>query len=140
VCAGEILEHVTDMAGVVVEACRVLRPGGTLVVDTIAATRLANLLAIEVAERVPGTAPPGIHDPSLFVDRRALVAVCAANGVALRLRGLRPHWRELAGWAAGRRAKVTMVPVWTTAVLFQGWGIKAQLPAPGARPPAGAAA
>ena len=38
VVAGEVLEHVPDLAAVVGEACRVLRPGGTLVVDTIAAT------------------------------------------------------------------------------------------------------
>ncbi|MCU4183195.1 bifunctional 2-polyprenyl-6-hydroxyphenol methylase/3-demethylubiquinol 3-O-methyltransferase UbiG [Acidiferrimicrobium sp. IK] len=124
VCAGEILEHVTDPAAVVAEACRLLRPGGRLVVDTIAATRLATLVAVEIAERVPGAAPAGIHDPALFVDRDALVRACAAHGVELRLRGLRPRWRELAGWAAGRRPAVTMVPVWTTAVLFQGWGTK----------------
>ncbi len=125
VCAGEILEHVTDAAAVAAEACRLLRPGGTLVVDTIAATRLATLVAVELGERVPGAAPAGIHDPGLFVDRRALVDTCAAHGVDLRLRGLRPKWRELVGWMAGRRPTVTMVPVWTTAVLFQGWGTKA---------------
>jgi 2-polyprenyl-6-hydroxyphenyl methylase/3-demethylubiquinone-9 3-methyltransferase len=124
VCAGEILEHVADTAAVIAEACRVLRPGGTLVVDTIAATRLATLVAVELAERVPGAAPAGIHDPALFVDRQALVESCAAHGVALRLRGLRPRWWELVTWAAGRRAEVTMVPVWTTSVLFQGWGTK----------------
>lgn len=124
VCAGEILEHVRDPAAVVAEACRLLAPGGTLVVDTIADTRLARLVAVEVAERVPGTAPPGIHDPSLFVDRRALVATAERHGVTLRLRGLRPNWLELAAWAAGRRPTVTMVPSWTTAVLFQGWGVK----------------
>ena len=34
--AGEILEHVPDLRAAVAEACRVLRPGGTLVLDTIA--------------------------------------------------------------------------------------------------------
>jgi len=124
VCAGEILEHVSDCSAVVAEACRVLSPGGTLVVDTIASTRLANLIAVELAERIPGAAPPGIHDPALFVDRKALVAACAANGVPLTLRGLRPRWSELVGWAARRRDSVTMVPLWTTSVLFQGWGVK----------------
>ena len=35
VVAGEVLEHVTDLDGVVAEACRVLKPGGTFVCDTI---------------------------------------------------------------------------------------------------------
>ena len=40
VCAGEILEHVADSDLVIEEACRVLRPGGLLVIDTIARTLL----------------------------------------------------------------------------------------------------
>jgi 2-polyprenyl-6-hydroxyphenyl methylase/3-demethylubiquinone-9 3-methyltransferase len=39
VVAGEILEHVRDLPAVVAELCRVLRPEGTIVVDTINATR-----------------------------------------------------------------------------------------------------
>ena len=70
VTAGEILEHVADVPLVIAEACRVLRPGGLLVIDTIASTRLARVIAVGVAERIPGGAPRGIHDPALFVDRR----------------------------------------------------------------------
>ena len=124
VSAGEILEHVSDTALVVSEACHVLRPGGLLVIDTIASTRIANLVAVEVAERLPGAAPAGIHDPALFVDRRALIASCADHGVKLELRGLRPKLTDLAGWAARRRDTVSLVPVRTTAILFQAWGVK----------------
>ena len=49
-----------------------LRPGGTLVLDTIAATRCAELVTVTMGERIPGGAPPGIHDPALFVDRDVL--------------------------------------------------------------------
>lgn len=124
VCAGEILEHVADLAGTVAEACRVLRPGGTLVIDTIAATRLAALIVVTLAERIPGAAPPGLHDPALFVDRDALVAECARHRVGLQLQGLRPSCTAAMAWRAGRRPAGRMVPTWSTAVLFQGHGVK----------------
>ena len=122
VVAGEILEHVPDLAAAAREACRLLRPGGLLVIDTIARTALARLLAITVAERVPGGPPPGIHDPALLVDRAALVRECARHGVQLRLRGIRPSVRDVARLLAGRTDTVALVPVPTTAVLFQAIG------------------
>jgi len=122
VAAGEILEHVPDLAATVGEACRLLRPGGLLVIDTLAATALARLVAVTLAERLPGGPPPGIHDPALFVDRAALVRECAEHGVDLRLRGIRPSMRDLLRWLRTRRGAVRMVPAPTTAVLFQAVG------------------
>jgi 2-polyprenyl-6-hydroxyphenyl methylase/3-demethylubiquinone-9 3-methyltransferase len=124
VSAGEILEHVTDPSTVVDQACRVLRPGGLLVLDTINATRLARFVAVTVAERVPGLAPAGIHDPQLFVPPALVVAAAARHGVALRVRGIRPAASGLLRWLATRRGSVRMVPVRSTAVLYQAWGIK----------------
>jgi 2-polyprenyl-6-hydroxyphenyl methylase/3-demethylubiquinone-9 3-methyltransferase len=125
VAAGEIFEHVPDLVSAVREACRLLRPGGLLVVDTIAATALGRFLAVTLAERVPGAAPPGIHDPALFVDRAVLVRECARHGVALRLRGIRPSLGGLVRWLLGRADVVAMVPAPTTAVLFQAVGRRA---------------
>jgi 2-polyprenyl-6-hydroxyphenyl methylase/3-demethylubiquinone-9 3-methyltransferase len=105
----------------VAEACRLLRPGGLLVIDTLAATALGRFVAVTLAERVRG-APKGIHDPGLFVDRDRLRRGCARHGVELTLRGIRPSVRDLAGWMAGRRDGVRMVPVPTSAVLFQAVG------------------
>lgn len=122
VAAGEILEHVTDLPAAVGEACRLLRPGGLLVVDTIAATALARVVAVRLAERVPGGPPPGIHDPALLVDRARLVRECARHGVGLELRGIRPSVVDLVAALAGRSTAVRMVPVPTTAVLFQAVG------------------
>jgi 2-polyprenyl-6-hydroxyphenyl methylase/3-demethylubiquinone-9 3-methyltransferase len=124
VCAGEILEHVPDLAAVVAEVCRVLRPGGTLVLDTLADTALSRFVAVTLAERVPGV-PKGIHDPALFVNRRRLVAECARHGVPLRLRGIRPAVPSLARWLVnGHKGEVPIVSSRSTAILFQGHGLK----------------
>lgn len=124
VVAGEILEHVPDLRRALAEACRLLRPGGLLVLDTLAATALSRGLAIHVAERIPGLAPRGVHDPALLVDRTTLTTECARHGVPLTLRGIRPSLAGLLAWTARRTEVVRMVPVPTTAVLFQGYGRK----------------
>lgn len=124
VCAGEILEHVTEPSTVVEEACRLLRVGGTLVLDTINATARARFVAVTVAERFPGLAPRGIHDPALFVPPRVLVEACARSGVTLNIRGIRPAATDLARWLVKRRGAVRMVPSRSASMLYQGWGIK----------------
>lgn len=125
VVAGEVLEHVPDPAAVVAEAGRVLRPGGTLVLDTIAATALARLVAVTIGERIPGGAPPGIHDARLFVDRAELVAAAAGCGIPLHLHGLRPSVRGYLRWLLRLRDDVPMRRTRSTAVLFAGAGRKA---------------
>jgi 2-polyprenyl-6-hydroxyphenyl methylase/3-demethylubiquinone-9 3-methyltransferase len=124
VVAGEILEHVDDDVAVLAECARLLRPGGTLVLDAIAATRLARVIAVGIAERIPGGPPPGIHDPALFVDRARLLAAADRLGLDLRLVGLRPSVRDVVAWRLGRRAGVRLKPLGTTAVLFAGYGRK----------------
>ncbi|AWZ06492.1 MULTISPECIES: bifunctional 2-polyprenyl-6-hydroxyphenol methylase/3-demethylubiquinol 3-O-methyltransferase UbiG [unclassified Streptomyces] len=127
VTAGQCLEHVPDPYGVVAELCRVLRPGGTLVVDTIADTRIARLVSITLAENLPlpGRPARGTHDHRLFVNRERLVKAARAHGVELELHGLRPSFRDGIGYLARRREGVRMVPVRSTGVLFLGAGTKA---------------
>jgi 2-polyprenyl-6-hydroxyphenyl methylase / 3-demethylubiquinone-9 3-methyltransferase len=126
VVAGEMLEHVTDRPAVVAELCRVLAPGGTLVVDALADTMLAKFVTVTLAERIPGGPPPGLHDPALYVSRGALIAECAEHGVGLRLRGLRPSLVAWVGWLLRRREAGRMVGTRSTAVLFSGTGVKAR--------------
>jgi 2-polyprenyl-6-hydroxyphenyl methylase / 3-demethylubiquinone-9 3-methyltransferase len=123
VSAGEILEHVTDLPAVVAEACRILRPGGLLVVDTVNNTALSRFVVVAAAERLR-RAPCGLHDSNLFVDPDVLVGECARHGVALTTRGLRPAIGPMLRWLGTNRGEVAMVPTWSRAVLYQGRGTK----------------
>src|SRR3954447_17855550 len=124
VLAGEVLEHVADDDQVIAECARLLKPGGTLVIDAIARTRLADLLAVRIGERLPGGPPPGIHDPALFVDRARLLAAADRAGLDLRLVGIRPSVRDLVGWLRGRRQVGRMRPLRLPPVLFAGYGTR----------------
>ncbi len=130
VVCGEILEHVEDDVAVLAECARLLRPGGTLVIDAIADSRWAGPVAIGIAERIPGGPPPGIHDAALFVDRRRLLAAAERLGLELRLVGLRPSVRDLVAWKRGRRPLVRMVPMRWSGILFAGYGRKRPHTAP----------
>ncbi|MFI5932503.1 methyltransferase domain-containing protein [Actinoplanes sp. NPDC051494] len=124
VAAGEILEHVRDLPGTVAELCRVLRPGGLLVLDTINATWLGRFVSITVGERF-AAAPVGIHDPALFVDPGDLTTCCSAHGVRLKVRGVRPSVPGLVRWLFLRvPAHGRMIPTRSTQVLYQGIGRK----------------
>src|SRR5215212_6307687 len=122
VVAGEILEHVQDDVAVLAECARLLRPGGTLVLDAIADTWIAPLVSIGIFERIPWGAPPGIHDPALFVDRKGLLAAADRLGLELELVGLRMSVRDLVAFLRRRRAGVRMLPTFSTAILFAGYG------------------
>jgi 2-polyprenyl-6-hydroxyphenyl methylase/3-demethylubiquinone-9 3-methyltransferase len=128
VVAGELLEHVTDRPAAVSELARVLRPGGLLVLDTVNSTALGRWITVTAGEWLR-IAPVGLHDPELFVDPGQLTGEFARHGVRLRIRGIRPtmiglmRWMVLPGTGGGRPLG-RMVPTRSTAVLYQGMGIK----------------
>ncbi len=124
VVAGEILEHLEDDVGVLAECARLLRPGGTLVIDGLAKGRLSTLINVHLLERLPGGPPRGLHDPALFVDRRRLLAAADEFGLDLRLVGLRPSMREAIPWVLGRRRLVRMKQIRSSAIVFAGYGRK----------------
>lgn len=119
VVAGELLEHVPRPERVIAEAARLLRPGGLLVGDTLAANPLARFVAVTLAERLPGLAPRGIHDPALFVPPRAVLAACRHAGLRAQVRGLRPAAAPLLRFLATRRGPVPMIPAGPPLILYQ---------------------
>jgi 2-polyprenyl-6-hydroxyphenyl methylase/3-demethylubiquinone-9 3-methyltransferase len=125
VAAGEILEHVTDLPATVAELCRVLAPGGLLVLDTVNDTALSRLVTVTLGERF-GAVPAGLHDPALFVSPARLTAEFARYGVRLQLRGARPTIGGLLRWLILRRVPTggRIVPTSSTAILYQGFGVR----------------
>jgi 2-polyprenyl-6-hydroxyphenyl methylase/3-demethylubiquinone-9 3-methyltransferase len=135
VVAGQCLEHVADPFAVVRECCRILKPGGTFVLDTIADTLLARLCIITLGENLPlpGMAPKGCHDHRFFVNPDRLAHAAAAAGVPMKLRGLFPNSLDFVKWILKLRPEVRMTPVRSTSVLYQAVGVKT-----GASPETGA--
>jgi 2-polyprenyl-6-hydroxyphenyl methylase/3-demethylubiquinone-9 3-methyltransferase len=118
----------------VAELCRVLRPGGLLVLDTVNDTALGRFITVTAGEKLR-IAPVGLHDPGLFVDPAELTVECARHGVPLKVRGVRPTVTGLLRWlvlptaaahgSAAGRPLGRIVPTRSTAVLYQGIGRKA---------------
>jgi 2-polyprenyl-6-hydroxyphenyl methylase/3-demethylubiquinone-9 3-methyltransferase len=123
VAAGEILEHVTDLAATVAEVCRVLRPGGLVVLDTVNATAVSRFITVTAGEWL-GVAPAGLHDPALFVAPKRLTAEFERHGVRLHLRGVRPTATGLLRWLLLKQTGGRIVGAPSTAVLYQGKGVK----------------
>lgn len=124
VVAGELLEHVPDVEGVVAEVVRLLRPGGTAVLDTIADTRWARFTLVTIGERLPGGPPPLIHDPALFVAPDRLRRAFQSHGMTVHLTGLRPHPLDYLRFLFDRSRSVRMVPTASLSGVYQGWGVK----------------
>jgi 2-polyprenyl-6-hydroxyphenyl methylase / 3-demethylubiquinone-9 3-methyltransferase len=124
VVAGEIFEHVADLEAAVSETARILKPGGTVVVDTIADNLLARIVVVHVQERLPGGPPPRIHDPAYFVSPRRLRALFDGHGVTLRTQGLKVHPIDYLRFLRDRSRPVRMLTARASLTLYQGIGAK----------------
>lgn len=121
VVAGELIEHVEDLPGLVAEIARLLAPGGTVVYDTINATAWARLSLVWVGERMPGGPPRHIHDPRLFVPPRRLAALLNAHGLeVVEQFGLQPHPPSYLRFLRDRSAPVRMERTRSLAALYAG--------------------
>lgn len=102
VCCCDVLEHVADVAAVVSEIARVLRPGGVFFYDTINRTFRSKLVAIKVMQDWEWSrfVPPDLHAWTMFIKPEELAA-------ALRRQGLEPQ--GVLGMVPASRNLLTMI-------------------------------
>ena len=79
----EVVEHVADVPLYLESCCRLVRPGGLMVVATINRTARAYALAIVAAERVLGWLPRGTHQYEKLVTPEEITSITARNGMAV---------------------------------------------------------
>lgn len=106
----DVLEHVEDLARVIKESARVLKPNGLFLFDTINRTLLARFVVVTLAERVLGLLPRGTHDPGLFIQPSTLRRALEQHGFAVGdFTGLAPRWFDRRGDFTFGRAPLTAV-------------------------------
>lgn len=110
----DVLEHVIDLAQVLSEVARVLRPGGLFLFDTINRNALARFATITMAEDILRLLPRGTHDPELFIRpdelRRAMEGAGLVPGP---MTGLGPRGID-------RRFDLTFGSLPMTTILYMG--------------------
>lgn len=95
----EVVEHVADLDGFMAAVCRLVRPGGHMLLSTINRTALAWATAIIGAEYVLGLLPKGTHHYRKLVRPAELARGLEAGGlrperrVGVRFNPFRRHFR-----------------------------------------------
>ncbi|KIC48791.1 bifunctional 2-polyprenyl-6-hydroxyphenol methylase/3-demethylubiquinol 3-O-methyltransferase UbiG [Tateyamaria sp. ANG-S1] len=110
----DVLEHVADLAQVLSEVARVLRPGGMFLFDTINRNPLAKLATITIAEDIIGLLPKGTHDPDMFIKPAELTAALRQAGFDIGPQtGLGPR-------GINRQFDFTFGPLPSKAIIYMG--------------------
>ena len=90
----DVLEHVRDVAKVIAEISRVLKPGGVFCYDTLNRTFLSRLVAINIAQvwKRWAMAPPHLHVWEMFIKPKELKSLLGQHGLEWKEhRGLGPN-------------------------------------------------
>jgi len=90
----EVIEHVDDPASFLERCGRFVRPGGWLVLSTIARTWTSWFTTNLVAEDILGMVPKGTHDWSKYINEDEM----------------RAHFAKKVGWSSPRVLGVVYVP------------------------------
>ena len=115
----DVLEHVADLAKVLAEVARVLKPGGLFLYDTINRNPIARLATITIAEDLLRLLPKGTHDPKMFIKPVKLRAALSKAGLVPGPQtGLGPR-------GMNRRGDFTFGPLPFKTIIYMGL---AQLP------------
>ncbi len=119
VVAFDVLEHVDDLARVVQEIARTLRPGGRLIYETMNRTVLGRVVAIWIGEHLwRGGPPKGTHDWHKFIKPHELVGLMGRYGIAnLETRGFMPVGIDRKG-----RLRMALVPY--QGLSYVGYGVR----------------
>lgn len=83
-CCVDVLEHVSDVAAVLRETARVLKPGGIYLYDTINRTAFARLVVIKLSQDWSPTAwaPRDMHHYAQFITPAELHVLLEASGLS----------------------------------------------------------
>ena len=99
VCAMDVLEHVEDVAQVIQEASRVLKPGGLFFFHTFNRNWLSYLIIIKGVEWFVKNTPPNMHVYDLFITPKELKTMCSLNMIKIEeLKGFTPKFFSKAFW------------------------------------------
>ncbi len=101
----DVLEHVDDVARVLAEIARVLKPGGLFFYDTINRTWASKIAMIKVMQEWPSTAfaAPNAHVWEKFIKPAELTALLEQAGMENQdLRGIGPGVNPIAVWRGFR--------------------------------------
>lgn len=99
VCAMDILEHVENPLRLILEASRVLRPGGLFFFHTFNRTWLSHLVVIKGVDWFVPNAPKNMHVYDLFITPDETQVMCEAASLKIeKMSGFVPRVFSISFW------------------------------------------